>query len=164
MVRKTNRNLEDTSHTVLYTEPASSSIRADCSYSEIESTESIEFSPDYSSEPLSTPGPIFATPRNVLPENPGPAVSFPDYSTQLPAVGNNISIYWPLDNRYYPYRMFTVEDSDHTILYNDGDVERLDLSSKTWRFFSAFTNEGPSPAVKSDLPIVLFSMFEYFGS
>lgn len=132
IVREANDDLVNKIRILLYPEPASHWVNTDCNRSEIESTEPIDSRLGYSSESLSTTGPSSATPQSVLPESPRPAVSLSDGFSQLSAVGDNISVYWLLDNRYYLGQVFTVKDSHYLILYNDEDEKRLDLSSGTW--------------------------------
>lgn len=69
MVQKANDNLNITICIQMYAESAPHLVEADCNHSGIESTDLIAFSADYSSEPLSTPGPGSATPRNVSHKN-----------------------------------------------------------------------------------------------
>lgn len=59
--------------------------------------------------------------------------------------------------------MSPVEERRHTALYDDGDVEQLDLSGETWRFFSARGSAPSSLTVATDLPI-LSGMLDHFGN
>lgn len=131
MVRKANVDLDQKIRTLSYTDPVSSSGEIDCKISEVVSIDLNEFSSDYCSEPLTTSGPSSATPECVASEDQSPVISSRDGSRQLPAVGDNVSVYQRADNRYYSGEAFTVEDGHHTILYNDGDVERQELYNET---------------------------------
>lgn len=162
MVREVNDHLGRIIRTLSRSGPASLSEKDDREHSEIESIEPNEFRADYSSEPMFTPGPTSAMLESTPSDNQNLVISSSDGSHQLFAAGDNISDYYLIYNRYYSGLVFTVGDGHHINLYNDGDVQRLDLSGKTWRFCSSIINHGLSLALKSDLPTVVSSMFEHF--
>lgn len=50
-------------------------------------------------------------------------------------VGDELDVWWPLDNAYYPGVVGAVmEDGRHRIDYDDGDVERVHLRKERWKF------------------------------
>lgn len=50
-------------------------------------------------------------------------------------VGDELDVWWPLDNVYYPGVVTAVEkDGRHRIDYEDGDVERVYLRKERWKF------------------------------
>lgn len=49
--------------------------------------------------------------------------------------GDDIEVFWPADDAYYPGRVANVLPcGSHQIIYFDGDVECLDMSKQKWRF------------------------------
>ena len=53
-------------------------------------------------------------------------------------VGTRVQVYWPDDDKYYPGRVTELIQTKngprlYKILYDDGDIETLDLSSQTFR-------------------------------
>lgn len=51
-----------------------------------------------------------------------------------PLMGENVAIFWPLDNTYYPGTVTAIEDGISTILYEDGEIEVLNMSDETWKY------------------------------
>lgn len=50
-------------------------------------------------------------------------------------VGDELDVWWPLDNAYYPGVVGAVmDDGRHRIDYDDGDVERVYLRKERWKF------------------------------
>eukprot|EP00177_Eucheuma_denticulatum_P000187 GFKZ01000335.1.p1 GENE.GFKZ01000335.1~~GFKZ01000335.1.p1 ORF type:complete len:241 (+),score=29.92 GFKZ01000335.1:86-724(+) len=50
-------------------------------------------------------------------------------------VGDELDVWWPLDNVYYPGVVGAVEaDGRHRIDYTDGDVELVFLTKERWKF------------------------------
>lgn len=52
----------------------------------------------------------------------------------VPQVGDSISVFWPMDDQFYPGTVHDVENDQHTIHYDDGDVEVLNLSEEQWQY------------------------------
>ena len=52
-------------------------------------------------------------------------------------VGKRVEVFWPKDDRYYPgvVTSYTHKKSvfHHTIQYDDGEKEKLNLAKQTWR-------------------------------
>ena len=73
-------------------------------------------------------------------------------SGEMPAIGDRVEVYWSGDKKYYAGRITAVNDGNgrHTITYDDGDVELLDLGKERWRREERRT--GRSPATKSAAP------------
>lgn len=56
-------------------------------------------------------------------------------SSNYPSVGDNISVYWPLDNMFYDCVIHSqIPDVNITVHYNDGDVESLDPAEQTRKY------------------------------
>lgn len=54
-----------------------------------------------------------------------------DNVTIQPAVGDDIEIFWPNDNAFYISMVAKVMDNAaYVIAYNDGDIERLEISNE----------------------------------
>lgn len=68
----------------------------------------------------------------VINEPPGNFV-ISDCATVLPVVGSLISEYWPLENQYYIRTLNAINDGKHIYMYDDDDVETLNLDSDTWK-------------------------------
>lgn len=69
-----------------------------------------------------------------------------------PSIGDMVEIYWPVDNRYYSGMIshFNSTTHQHRIVYDDGDVEQVNLSQETWRYFDRNKNRKvESPIAKS---------------
>lgn len=56
--------------------------------------------------------------------------------TPLPATGDSVEVYWPLDKAFYPAVISSVApDTEHRVVhYHDGEVETLDTSQETWLY------------------------------
>ena len=74
----------------------------------------------------------------------------------LPISGDRISIFWPIDNRYYTGTVQSVEsDGIRVVHYDDDDVEKLNLSTENWKYdatVSASTS-GFSNTLQSNEPV-----------
>ncbi|XP_006842860.2 histone-lysine N-methyltransferase ASHH3 [Amborella trichopoda] len=53
-------------------------------------------------------------------------------------IGQRVKVWWPLDRRYYHGKLtyFDPNSRKHTILYDDGDIERIDMSKERWDFLT----------------------------
>ena len=53
-------------------------------------------------------------------------------------VGAAIEVYWPLEEEFFPGTVSAYDafNKIHTVSYNDGDVEELDMSKEDWRYTS----------------------------
>lgn len=74
--------------------------------------------------------------------------------TVVPALGDSIDVYWPLDNQFYPGTVSNIHpDNSYTISYDDGESETLpDMTRETWRF-STLHFYGPCPVMlRSKVP------------
>ncbi|WOL19426.1 sister chromatid cohesion protein [Canna indica] len=62
-------------------------------------------------------------------------------------VGSRIKIWWPLDKRFYEGTVHSYDSGKkkHTILYDDGDVEVLQLSTEKWEIVSNVHTPGKRP-------------------
>lgn len=57
--------------------------------------------------------------------------------SRMPDTGDNIELYWPDDDTFYPGTVSSInEDQKYNIDYDDGEKETLELSTETWRFSS----------------------------
>eukprot|EP00178_Gracilaria_changii_P001336 TRINITY_DN1187_c0_g1_i1.p1 TRINITY_DN1187_c0_g1~~TRINITY_DN1187_c0_g1_i1.p1 ORF type:complete len:639 (-),score=88.06 TRINITY_DN1187_c0_g1_i1:5196-7112(-) len=63
----------------------------------------------------------------------------------MPHIGADIEVYWPLDDAYYPGTVsrFTSRTGMHTIRYDDGAKEVLDLKKETWRYAETPSSTAP---------------------
>lgn len=54
---------------------------------------------------------------------------------ELPAAGQRLQVYWPLDKAWYPGRVlsFTETQGATQVVYDDGDVEMLHLVMERYR-------------------------------
>lgn len=77
------------------------------------------------------------------------------------AVRDAIAEHWLLHNEYFKGQVSAIHDSLHTVLYNYGDVELLDLSFERWQFYNAPL---ASPMISSDVSKVLLAMMDHFGN
>ena len=85
----------------------------------------------------------------------------------LPISGDRISIFWPIDNRYYTGTVQSVEsDGIRVVHYDDDDVEKLNLSTENWKYdatVSASTS-GFSNTLQSNEQEVLSDMLSALGN
>ena len=77
------------------------------------------------------------------------AASAPDHKAlwQQVSIGSRVEVYWPDDKTYYPASVTgqrNVGKSVFTLSYDDGEVERVDLSTEKFRIL----NESKVPASK----------------
>jgi len=73
-------------------------------------------------------------------------------------VGTRISVYWPDDDEYYTAKVTSIKNgSIFTLLYDDGDVEHVDLRKEDFKILSSPSSEathGPSLDAKKKKVIV----------
>ena len=52
------------------------------------------------------------------------------------AIGDRIEVYWPMDRKFYSGTISSSNctSSKHEVMYDDGDVEILDLSKERWNY------------------------------
>lgn len=52
--------------------------------------------------------------------------------TSHPEVGDEVEVYWPIDDKFYPGLVVTVDDKDtkYHITYTDGEEEVLNISDE----------------------------------
>lgn len=73
-----------------------------------------------------------------------------DTVTNLPQVGDRVDCYWPVDNAYYPsIATEIIDDVDRVIVYDDSDIEMLNLENDQLKFYST-TN--PNSVAFTTLP------------
>lgn len=82
----------------------------------------------------------------MSPENGQQGSSGPDKAVKgfgAEVVGRRVSIFWPEDDEYYSGTVsgFNGQDGKHSVLYDDGEEERVMLANETWRW-----EEGEGPA------------------
>ena len=96
-------------------------------------------------------------------EEPRYGDSETEVEIDLPQIGDQISVYWPLDDQFYNGTVKKINDNQFTINYNDGDVEELDLMQENWKHqnINANTNE---LKVISNEPKILKQMADHFGN
>ncbi|GKC88935.1 phospholipase-like protein, partial [Tanacetum coccineum] len=60
-------------------------------------------------------------------------------------VGERIKVWWPLDKKYYEgvVKSFDCSEKKHTVSYDDGDVEHLDLKEQQWELVKKLVVELP---------------------
>ncbi|KAL6909914.1 hypothetical protein ACP4OV_001573 [Aristida adscensionis] len=65
-------------------------------------------------------------------------------------VGERIKVWWPLDKKFYEGVVESYDSSKkkHTVLYNDGDVEVLNLAKEKWTIIES--NDSPVKKQKKD--------------
>lgn len=82
---------------------------------------------------------------------------------EAPKIGDLVAVYWPLDDALYSGAVQAVSTNGrHKVLYDDGDVETLNLCDENWGFC---TDQCTKPfSLHSDMPALLANMFEYFGN
>ena len=84
--------------------------------------------------------------------------------------GDHISVYWSDDDQFYPGTIQTCHrNGEFTVLYDDGDRERLNLSEEQWKFTS--TADASTACVSSHAMSAndigqeeLLRMKKYFGN
>lgn len=88
-----------------------------------------------------------------------------DEPALVPQSGDRLDIYWTLDNKFYPATVSRVVDNQHTIQYDDGDEERLNLESEEWRWNDSANNITEAHAtLPRNSQETLNSLLETFGS
>lgn len=63
----------------------------------------------------------------------------------VPTIGDNVEIYWPLDEQYYPGVIGNINDGKYTVNYDDGEVEILDIQEEIWKY-----QEGTDHSINSN--------------
>lgn len=51
-----------------------------------------------------------------------------------PKAGEHIYVYWPLDDEYCPVTVTAIEDGKTNVLYDNSDVEVLDMEYEIWKY------------------------------
>jgi DNA mismatch repair protein MSH6 len=72
------------------------------------------------------------------------------------SVGSTLSIYWPDDKKYYNAKVTSMGNSGSavTLLYDDGEVETVDLSGERFKVLSETTTEAAgSPTSEAQEPV-----------
>lgn len=66
-------------------------------------------------------------------------------------VGQRIQVWWPLDKAYYEGVVKSYDSAKklHTVLYNDGDIEQLNMAKEKWK--KVESNGSPIKQQKKDL-------------
>lgn len=56
--------------------------------------------------------------------------------TPLPTAGDSIEVYWSLEKADFPGVVKSVDSDNehHTVHYEDGEIEKLDMCQETWRY------------------------------
>ena len=53
----------------------------------------------------------------------------------LPNIGDHVEVLWPADSTYFPGVITEITaNNEHVIVYDDGDIETLNMSIEEWRF------------------------------
>ena len=96
--------------------------------------------------PAASPSASASAPTNA----PAPSNAAPDCAKaelwQQVSVGQRIEVYWPNDKTYYPCTI-TGQRSGRGVFfltYDDGEEERVDLSTETFRLLKEEPNKGPA--------------------
>lgn len=95
--------------------------------------------------------------------------------TSTPIVGDEILVYWPDDDTYYPGTVHSIDDDQHTIHYDDGDIEKLSMENEIWMYqnhesnaagngSAAVTGNSSSLQVVSTEDEVLQELVAFFGN
>ncbi|XP_044967069.1 ABC transporter F family member 4-like [Hordeum vulgare subsp. vulgare] len=63
-------------------------------------------------------------------------------------VGSRIKVWWPDDKKFYEgaVKSFDASSKKHKVVYDDGDVERLQLKNERWEFIDEEQDENPNEA------------------
>ncbi len=72
----------------------------------------------------------------------------------LPQIGQDVEVYWPLDQKFYPGVIDSIDPKtqEHHITYEDGDIEKLSMQDETWRYKDTGTHVR-SDKTHFDLPV-----------
>lgn len=83
-----------------------------------------------------------------------------------PIVGENIEVYWPLDDQYYPGTIGNIDEGKYTVNYDDGEVEILDMQEEIWKYQegNGSTMATSNLRITSNEQDVLNSMQNIFGN
>lgn len=93
-----------------------------------------------------------------------------EQDSQMPDLGDQVDIYWSEDDEYYSGVVTEVDETGHTIVYDDGDVEIVDFSGEQWRFTGSQDGVLESNTVSGLTTLsrneqeALGAMFKYFGN
>lgn len=52
----------------------------------------------------------------------------------IPQPGDRLEVHWPLENKHYPGTVSSVTQNEHSIQYDDGDKEKINLDKEDWRW------------------------------
>lgn len=81
------------------------------------------------------------------------------------SVSDCVEVYWPGDDVYYPsvFEEITTDDK-HTVQYDDGDSETLDINGEQWRYINLLSAKvSYLPRFESEKPKVLKEILNYIG-
>lgn len=95
------------------------------------------------------------------------SVKAPTEISHNPKIGDKIEVFWPLDNEYFPGVIAEEQNGSQTVVYDDGGIETLDFGRETWCYASSaklLSICASSIKLNSDAPMVLSSMFNFFGN
>ncbi|XP_015691513.2 E3 ubiquitin-protein ligase RBBP6 isoform X2 [Oryza brachyantha] len=67
-------------------------------------------------------------------------------------IGSRIKVWWPDDKKFYKgvVKSFDVTSKKHKVVYDDGDIERLQLKKEKWEFLDE--GQDNNPDASSDMP------------
>ncbi len=84
----------------------------------------------------------------------------------VPNVGDDIEVYWPLGDTFYPGNVESEEGGKFHIQYDDGSTEDLDMRNEVWNYHitSTATASVGNLKLRSNENEVLNSMFVHFGN
>lgn len=87
-------------------------------------------------------------------------------SNNSPDIGDHIEVFWPADNAYYPGIVAEIQDDGrHVILYDDADVEIINLANEQWRYANtALAHVGRFVTLPSNEQRVLAELMKTFGN
>ena len=65
----------------------------------------------------------------------------------LPAVGSRVEVFWEAEGSYFPGTVtsYTKQHKKHTIKYDDGEVEKVNLNKRKWRMERTATSTSTRP-------------------
>lgn len=63
----------------------------------------------------------------------------------MPSVGDCVEVFWTEDDRLYRGTLDGVDDGSNRVMYDDGDVELLNIISKTWNICDKSTTQAQLP-------------------
>uniref|UniRef100_A0A2P2LRE7 Uncharacterized protein n=1 Tax=Rhizophora mucronata TaxID=61149 RepID=A0A2P2LRE7_RHIMU len=71
-------------------------------------------------------------------------------------VGSKVKVWWPLDHKFYKGVIDSYDPikKKHKVIYNDGDVEMLNLKKQRWEFINGDgDSDSPSPDALPEIPL-----------